>query len=536
VLRDHTGPVTALELGTVDSSTLLVSGSRDGTVRLWDPVTGSAMGEPLLGHSADVERVIMSNMDNRPLVFAASHSHITGWDLRSRRTLDLESFKSRRWSVLAIGHADGRPVAIVQADDNSVLRWDILSGSEIGDPLIAHTDYIDSAVIGIRDGIPVALTSSQDMTVRTWDLRNGHELGPPLARELNVQRAMAIGPTSDETVAITIGSALTRGGGNQVRLWSLRTFQQIGEPLCGVGMDVDSLAVGTTGGRTVIVCGCNDGPVRIRDLNSGQRAGPLLNGHWSAVRGTVVTDLDGPVAITAADSTVRVWDLMSYRERSSWKYAEGGGIFGRDVISLLTLSGCDGRQRVITTAKAVAYVWDAESRTHLTELAGHTGDICAIAAAECGDVPMVLTGSRDGTARLWDARTFKPVCAPLSGHDGDVNAVAFGELDGRPIAFTGDDGGAVHGWDPRTGDKVDLPTPEARDWVSALTFGTLRDEPTLAIGAADGTVRLWSGSTRETIAEIQLHTAPRDMVIHPDGYLCVATAMGVVALRFGDGP
>lgn len=44
------------------------------------------------------------------------------------------------------------------------------------------------------------------------------------------------------------------------------------------------------------------------------------------------------------------------------------------------------------------------------------------------------------------------------------------------------------------------------------------------------------GSIRETIAEIQLHTAPQDMVIHhPDGYLCVATAMGVVALRFGDG-
>jgi WD40 repeat protein len=116
-----------------------------------------------------------------------------------------------------------------------------------------------------------------------------------------------------------------------------------------------------------------------------------------------------------------------------------------------------------------------------------------------------------------------------------VNAVAFAELDGQPIAFTGDDGGAVRGWNPRTGDKIDLPIPEARDWVAALTFGTLQNGPALAIGAADGTVRLWSGSSQETIAEIQLHTAPQDMVIHPDGYLCVATAMGVVALRFEDG-
>lgn len=70
--------------------------------------------------------------------------------------------------------------------------------------------------------------------------------------------------------------------------------------------------------------------------------------------------------------------------------------------------------------------------------------------------------------------------------------------------------------------------------MTSLAFGMLRDEPTLAIGVADGTVRLWSGSVRETVAEIQLHTAPRDMVIHPDGYLCIATAMGVVALQFGD--
>jgi WD40 repeat protein len=338
---------------------------------------------------------------------------------------------------------------------------------------------------------------------------------------------MAIGPTSDETVAITIGAIGTRGN-KQVRLWSLRTFQQIGEPLCGVDMDVESLADGDAGGRAVLVCGCDDGPVRIRDLATGQQVGPLLNGHWNEVSGSVMTPLDRPSVITVDDSTVRVWDLMSYRERSSWTHAEGDGR------GLLALLRCDGSQRVVTTAKAVAHIWELTSRTHLGELAGHTSDISAITAAECGDVPMVLTGSGDGTARLWDARTFELVCAPLNDHDGDVNAVAFGQLDGRPIAFTGDDGGTVHGWDPHTGDRIDLPTPEAQDWLTALTFGTLRDEPTLAIGAADGTIWLWSGSTRETIAEIQLHTAPRDIVIHPDGYLCVATAMGVVALRFGD--
>jgi WD40 repeat protein len=190
---------------------------------------------------------------------------------------------------------------------------------------------------------------------------------------------------------------------------------------------------------------------------------------------------------------------------------------------------------VVTTTNAEAHIWELASQVHLAELAGHTGEICAVATAECGDVPMVLTGSRDATARLWNARTMELACAPLTGHEGDVNAVTFGKLDGQSIAFTGDDDGIVRGWDPRTGDHLDVQIPEMSDWVTALAFGTVRNKPILAISAANGTILLWNGSTRETLAEIQLHTAPNDLAIHSDGYLCVATAMGVVALRFGDG-
>jgi WD40 repeat protein len=212
------------------------------------------------------------------------------------------------------------------------------------------------------------------------------------------------------------------------------------------------------------------------------------------------------------------------RRRPSIQGAESGA---------LTLCRCDGHPRVITTAKALAYVWELSSRSPLGELAGHTADIIAITAIECGGIPMVLTGSRDSTARLWNLRTFELACAPLTGHTGDVNAVAFGEFDDRVIAFTGDDRGTVHAWDPLTGDQLDLPIPEAADWVTTLAYGDLQDTSALAIGAADGTVRIWCGATQQTIAEVQLHTTPHDMVIHPDGYLCIGTEMGVVALRFG---
>ncbi|WP_410659464.1 hypothetical protein [Amycolatopsis sp. lyj-112] len=522
-LRDHTGPITALLLGNVDGAAVLVTGSRDGTVRLWNPTTGATLGEPLLGHNADVQHMILSEVDGRPIVVVASWSHITGWDFRTRKKLDLDSSVFHRQRVLAIGYADRRTVAITQANDNSLLRWDLIAGSTIGDPLVAHTGPIEAAVIGDRAGVPVALTSSyDDLTVRIWDLQNGAELGVPLTRDEYINPAMAIGVLTEGAVAVTLGS-------NEVRLWSLETFQQIGEPLCGADIGVRSLSFGTVSGQKVIVCGCSDGRVRIRDLVSGQQVGPLLNGHWNMVSGCVVTDVDGLVAITADRSVARIWDLTTYRERSRWTHSEGGAE------SLLALSRCDGRQLVVTTTNAEAHIWELASKVHLAELAGHTGEICAVATAECGDVPMVLTGSRDTTARLWNARTMELACAPLIGHGGDVNAVTFGKLDGQSIAFTGDDDGVVRGWDPRTGDHMDVPIPEMSDWVTALAFGTVQNKPILAISAANGTIRLWNGFSRETVAEIQLHTAPNDLAIHSDGYLCVATAMGVVALRFGDG-
>ena len=44
-----------------------------------------------------------------------------------------------------------------------------------------------------------------------------------------------------------------------------------------------------------------------------------------------------------------------------------------------------------------------------------------------------VSGSDDGTVRVWDLATGAPVGDPFTGHDGPVRAVAVAELDGRPV-------------------------------------------------------------------------------------------------------
>src|SRR5262245_63014830 len=65
-------------------------------------------------------------------------------------------------------------------------------------------------------------------------------------------------------------------------------------------------------------------------------------------------------------------------------------------------------------------------------LAGHEGWVKAVAFSPDGK--LVLTGSSDNTARLWDAAGGKLV-ATLSGHERSVNAVTFSP-DGK-LVLTG---------------------------------------------------------------------------------------------------
>jgi WD40 repeat protein len=57
---------------------------------------------------------------------------------------------------------------------------------------------------------------------------------------------------------------------------------------------------------------------------------------------------------------------------------------------------------------------------------------------------MVLTGSGDRTARLWDAATGKPIGVPLT-HDAGVTAVAFSDTGDAVLTKT--EKGVVRRWD-----------------------------------------------------------------------------------------
>jgi WD40 repeat protein len=127
----------------------------------------------------------------------------------------------------------------------------------------------------------------------------------------------------------------------------------------------------------------------------------------------------------------------------------------------------------------------------------HAEQVLVVAFSPDGQ--SVVTGCADGTARLWEAATGRPLGEPLR-HQGPVRAVAFSP-DGQTVLTGSDD---HHGrlWDVATGRLVGAAL-EHRDRVGSVAFSP--DGKTVLTGSADRTARLWNAKTGEALGPPLAH-------------------------------
>ena len=109
-----------------------------------------------------------------------------------------------------------------------------------------------------------------------------------------------------------------------------------------------------------------------------------------------------------------------------------------------------------------------------------------VSAAFSPDGRRVVTGSRQGTARVWDVATGASV-TPLLRHGMGLLRVAFSP-DGRRVGTAGGGDYAARVWDVATGESLGPPLRH-RGWVYHLAFSP--DGRRLATACHDGTARVW---------------------------------------------
>jgi hypothetical protein len=260
VLAQTTHTFDRLVVAERQGRTVIVSGSNDRTIRVWDLESGGEACAPIIGYATD--------------------------------------------SPLAVAERRGRTV-IVSGSHDDIRVWDMESGEEACAPLTGHTDPVRTLAIAERKGRTVVVSGSHDQMIRVWDLESGGEACAPLTGHTGSVRALAVAERQGRTVIVSGSDDAT------IRVWDLENCEEGCAPLTGHTSWVLALAVAERQGRTVIVSGSDDETIRVWDLETGKEACAPLAGHTGAVSTVAVAQQQGGTVIVSGsfDMTIRVWDL-----------------------------------------------------------------------------------------------------------------------------------------------------------------------------------------------------------------------------------
>ncbi len=345
--------------------------------------------------------------------------------------------------VAAAFSADGR-TAVTAGADNRAIVWDVKAAAAV-ETLSGHTGGVTGLALS-RDGRTL-YSASLDGRILVSDLGGAHRLGRPFTigragvapphytySPLGDPPAYALSPDGSRLAvghfdgSLTVVDARTLSAGPNRRLLT--------QPITG-------LAYAPHGGPLVV--GGSDGRLAFVDPRRGvvvqrrfDQSGGQLNPSFSA---------DGSRMLTlSAGDAIGLWTLRGGRVTGPPR------LYRPTFVARYASLSPDGRTLAVTSDLGIQIV-DAGTLKPLTRLAGTDGTTTL--AEVSSDGRYIVGGSEQGWARLWSAKTFKPVTRPLGGHAGAVMRASVSP-DGETLVTGGTDG-IVRLFDVRTQQPIGAP-------------------------------------------------------------------------------
>lgn len=479
----HRAPVKAVAFSP-DGRTIL-TGSSDGTARIWKAdLTGTPI-DPPLSHESPVLTVAFSP-DGQTVLTGCDDGTVRLWSVDrlkspSRRPMSLGS------PILKAGFSPDGQRVITSSSDGTTRIWDIQSVRQLG-PVLRH-DSMVFAVAFSPDGQEV-FTGSFDGTVRLWS-NESELLQSTTMRHDSVINTMAFSPNGQ--------TIITGGWDRTARLWRAESGIQFGSPMHHDNFVHENpiYATAFSMDSQKVLTASKNGTVRLWDATTGAPIGDPIR-HQFAVS-TVAFSPDGQKVLTGSeDGAVRIWSTPSGKPRHT-----------KNLIIAAALSP-DGQQVVTSSDDGTIRAWSTDSKKPSERTLRH--DYKVITVAFSPDGQRIITGNDQGAAQLWEADSLKPVGRPMY-HDSKVQTVAFSP-DGQEV-LTGSDDRTARIWDADSGLPIG---PAIRLPYGVRTAIFSPDGQKILTGSFDKTARILSVETGQPIGSPMSHKSwVRAVAFHPDG-------------------
>lgn len=265
--------------------TLLVSGGRDCSIRLWDVARGKLIS--VLEERECWPMAVRFSPDGRILAVGWADGAIHIWDAATRkltRRLDdhMNPAAVEFTFVRDISFSPDSRTLASAGYDKTVRIWDIATGRT--HHLAQHEDVVDGVFFS-HDGTMLASTGFESK-IRIWDVASGEQrFAFDKAARLTVRTVLAFSP-DDRLLARS-------GFGSDIRLWDLRSgkLHEILEDKMG---RIESLMFFPT--RNRLLTAGSDRTIKIWDLDKGKVEATLPVGSASGPQCATLSSDDHIVA------------------------------------------------------------------------------------------------------------------------------------------------------------------------------------------------------------------------------------------------
>jgi hypothetical protein len=265
-------PVWSVAVGQLAGAPVALIGRADGSIQLWNPLSGTARSAPVLAHGKPVYGVALHGT---AAYSAGVDGTLRAWDLRADPPTSVQLGEGAGGGLMDVTVAEisGRPLVVTVGDDRTARVWDpaapSTTGTVLGERLSTEAKSVAVGRVGDRT---IAMVGGADGSMRVWDLAARTPVGGALPGHQDVVNRIAIGTVRTRNVAVSAGED------GDIRIWDLDAPVPTSTSLGRVRNAVKAVAVGTIRDVPVAVTGSDDGETRVWDLALGRLHGLGLVG------------------------------------------------------------------------------------------------------------------------------------------------------------------------------------------------------------------------------------------------------------------